>query len=49
MILDPLGQVVARTTQRDREEKMVLATIDTALERYVPPFELERLGKPGGA
>ena len=45
MILDPLGQVVARTTQMDA--KMVIATIDTALERYVPQFERGRLGKLG--
>ena len=43
MILDPLGQVVARTTQRDREEKMLVATIDTDLRRYVPDFELKHL------
>lgn len=49
MILDPLGQVVARTTQVDCEEKMVVSTIDTALERYIPQFERGCLGELGTA
>jgi predicted amidohydrolase len=49
MILDPLGQVVARTTQVDCGEKMVTARIDTALERYIPQFERKHLGKLGTA
>ena len=44
MVLDPLGQVVARTTQPDRGEKMVIHTVDTDLARHVPQFELKRLG-----
>ena len=39
MVLDPLGQVVTRTAQKDRKEKMVLATIDTDLRRMIPAFE----------
>jgi predicted amidohydrolase len=47
MMLDPLGQVVVRTTQPDRGEKLVIATIDTDLECYVPQFELKHLGESG--
>ena len=43
MILDPLGQVVARTQGPDRDESMLVATLDTALEHHVPPFEISRL------
>jgi predicted amidohydrolase len=47
MILDPLGQVVVRTTQTDCGEKMVISTVDTDLASYVPRFELDRLQKSG--
>ena len=43
MILDPLGQVVARTQGSDRGESMLVATLDTALEHHVPSFEISRL------
>ena len=42
MIIDPLGQVVARTMQNDNEEKMLIATIDTDLTRYIPRWEARR-------
>ena len=42
MILDPLGQVVARSTEHNTEEKMIVETINTDIERYVPPFEAWR-------
>jgi predicted amidohydrolase len=39
LILDPLGQVVARSGRTDNEECMVVARIDTDLKKYVPAFE----------
>lgn len=42
LVIDPLGQVVARTTQHDRSEKMVLATL-VRPESLIPAGELERL------
>ena len=43
LIIDPLGQVVKRTTQRTRSEKMILATITRPLSNLIPDFELQRL------
>jgi predicted amidohydrolase len=43
LVIDPLGQVVDRTTQRDRKEKMVVVEIRRPLSALVPPFELRRL------
>jgi predicted amidohydrolase len=43
MILDPLGQVVDRTTEQDREPHMIVATLDTDLRRFVPDFELRHI------
>ena len=43
LILDPLGQVVKRTTQKTRSEKMILATLTKPLSTLIPEFELERL------
>ena len=43
LVIDPLGQVVDRTTQRDREEKMIVVTLKRPLSVLVPPFELRRL------
>jgi predicted amidohydrolase len=42
LVIDPLGQVVARTTQRDRTEKMTLATLHRPAA-LIPPGELQRL------
>jgi predicted amidohydrolase len=42
LVIDPLGQVVTRTTQRDRREKMVLATLKKP-EALIPVGELQRL------
>ena len=39
IIIDPLGQVVARTMQNDNKEKMLIATIDTDLTKYIPRWE----------
>ena len=41
-MIDPLGQVVIRTMQRDRREKMVLATLKKP-EALIPVGELQRL------
>jgi len=42
LIVDPLGQAVARTTQKTRSEKMVFATLKKPLSVHVPDFELGR-------
>lgn len=42
VVIDPLGQIVGRTTQRDRSEKMIIVTIKRP-ETLIPPGELERL------
>ena len=42
LILDPLGQVVARTTEHDNHEKMMVRTINTDLAEYIPPFEARK-------
>ncbi|MCP4855600.1 MAG: carbon-nitrogen hydrolase family protein [Fuerstiella sp.] len=41
-VIDPLGQVVTRTTQQDRREKMVLATLKKP-QQLIPEGELQRL------
>jgi predicted amidohydrolase len=43
LVIDPLGQVVDRTAQKDRNEKMIVVTITKPLAVLVPPFELRRL------
>jgi len=45
LVIDPLGQVVDRTTQQDREEKMVVVEIKRPLSALVPPFELRHLNR----
>lgn len=42
IILDPLGQVVARTERTDNGEDMVVAALDTDLTRYIPRFEAKK-------
>jgi len=42
LVVDPFGQVVTRTMQRDRREKMVLATLKKP-EALIPSGELQRL------
>jgi predicted amidohydrolase len=44
MVIDALGQIVSRTTQRDRREKMIVATLRRP-DALIPPGELERLKK----
>jgi predicted amidohydrolase len=43
LVIDPLGQLVDRTTQQDRKEKMIVVEIKRPLSVLVPPFELRRL------
>ncbi len=45
LAIDPLGQVVDRTTQRDRKEKMIVVTLKKPLSALIPSFELGRLHK----
>ncbi|MBC8874065.1 MAG: carbon-nitrogen hydrolase family protein [Planctomycetes bacterium] len=45
LAIDPLGQVLDRTTQQDRQEKMIVVEIKRPLSALVPPFELRRLHK----
>jgi|GEM_PF-797812 len=47
LVIDPLGQVIARTQQNDRQEKMVIATLKKPLSQIIPPFEIERLERNG--
>ena len=42
LVIDPLGQVVTRTTQRDRTEKMILTTLQKP-ESLIPDGELRVL------
>jgi len=42
MVIDPLGQVVTRTMQKDRSEKMVFASLKKPAA-LIPPGELTRL------
>ena len=43
MILDPLGQVVKRTTQPTRTEKTLVTTIKKPWSELVPDFEIKHL------
>ena len=43
MVLDPLGQVVKRTTQKTRSEKMITVTLEQPLSAIVPEFEMSRI------
>ena len=43
LAIDPLGQVVDRTTQQDRKEKMIVVTLKRPLAALVPPYELRHL------
>ncbi len=43
LIIDPLGQVVSRTAQRSRSEKMITATLTKPLSLLIPDFEMRRL------
>ena len=44
LALDPLGQVVKRTTQKSRGEKMIFVDLLKPLSLVIPPFEMKRLG-----
>jgi len=44
LIIDPLGQVVKRTTQVTRSEKVLLATLTKPLSEIIPEFEIKRPG-----
>ena len=46
VIIDPLGQAVARTTQKTRAEKTIYATLVKPLSALIPDFEMERLRAP---
>ena len=48
LIIDPLGQVVERTIEETRGEKMIWATLVKPLSEFVPDFELKRLEADGG-
>jgi predicted amidohydrolase len=43
LAIDPLGQVIDRTTHKDRKEKMIVVEIKRPLAALVPPYELRRL------
>lgn len=43
LAIDPLGQVVGRTTQEDREEKMIVLTLVRPLSQLVPPYEMRHM------
>ena len=43
LAIDPLGQVMDRTTQKDREEKMIVVTLKKPLSSLIPSFEMDRL------
>ena len=45
LVLDPLGQVVNRTTAVDRKEKMIFVTLKKPLSQLVPSFELKRFNE----
>lgn len=47
LILDPLGQVVARTTQKTRTEKMVIGTLVKPLSELIPEHEMRMQGIRG--
>ncbi len=44
LAIDPLGQVVKRTVQTTRSEKMIVVDLERPLDRMIPDFEMERLG-----
>ena len=41
LILDPLGQVVKRTTRKTRTEKMIVATLVKPLSELIPEYEMK--------
>lgn len=43
LAIDPLGQVIKRTTEKNRDEKMIVVTLHKPLSRLIPPYEMERL------
>ncbi len=43
LAIDPLGQVVDRTTEQDRKEKMIVVTLKRPLAALIPAYELRRL------
>jgi predicted amidohydrolase len=43
LAIDPLGQVVKRTTQETRSEKMIVVDLLRPLDRLVPDFEMRVL------
>ena len=43
LVVDPLGQVMDRTAQKDRKEKMIIVTLKKPLSSLIPPFEMARL------
>lgn len=43
MVIDPLGQAIARTTQKTRTEKMVIAAMVKPLSALIPEVELEMM------
>jgi len=45
LAIDPLGQVIDRTVQQDRKEKMIVVEVKRPLSALVPPFELRHLHK----
>ncbi|MHC4441865.1 MAG: carbon-nitrogen hydrolase family protein [Planctomycetota bacterium] len=45
LAIDPLGQVVDRTTQQDRREKLIIVTLKKPLSDLIPAYEMARLGR----
>jgi predicted amidohydrolase len=43
LAIDPLGQVMDRTEQKHRDEKMIVVTLKKPLSSLIPPFEMARL------
>jgi len=43
LVINPLGQVLKRTAQKTRSEKMILATLVRPLSELIPAFEMRRL------
>lgn len=48
LAIDPLGQVLDRTTQHDREEKMIVVTLRKPLSTLIPAYEMQRLESEHG-
>ena len=44
LVIDPLGQVLRRTTQATRTEKILVTEITRPLSSLIPKFEMKRLG-----